>query len=257
MEIRFKCPSGHQLKAKKSQAGRQFRCPACNCKVTVPRPEVTSDSNDKKKKVHRSPAPSPPSEAVSQTPPIVPRNIENSPLPPPPLEEDSTPVDPTREAVVYGYEPEDSIKKSAMILGGMIVACAIVGLVPSVQEVLLHWTTPASPGVGLWAFVALPIAIVQCGFALFLAQVPDRASAVVCTVATAAVATVYAIGLGLASMADVSNPIIFSLDLAVLHQAGRVSLWMLIMLCLNSTLAYFLLRATLHWRHVHDVLFGE
>jgi hypothetical protein len=39
--IRFKCPSGHTLKAPAEYAGRQASCPACDKRIQIPQTAVT------------------------------------------------------------------------------------------------------------------------------------------------------------------------------------------------------------------------
>lgn len=40
-QVRFRCPSGHKLKAPRHYAGRKAVCPACRTAVAIPAAEVT------------------------------------------------------------------------------------------------------------------------------------------------------------------------------------------------------------------------
>ncbi|MBI1903528.1 MAG: hypothetical protein HYS13_20690 [Planctomycetia bacterium] len=62
MTIRFLCPMGHRLAVPDERAGKKGRCPICNQRVYIPRPDPLAAKADKKHDKHPAPT------ATSQLP---------------------------------------------------------------------------------------------------------------------------------------------------------------------------------------------
>lgn len=72
--IRFRCPSGHKLKAPRQYGGRNAVCPACQASVEIPAAEVTESGvarmltvlNDESSVDHRHAVPAPQPESSGE-----------------------------------------------------------------------------------------------------------------------------------------------------------------------------------------------
>jgi hypothetical protein len=128
-----------------------------------------------------------------------------------------------------------------------LAAVALCGAAPAVLDILDHLRTEESPGVAVWAYLALWIAVVQISYAVYLAQLPDWSSVWVGTLVTLAIAILYAMLLGLTYLSRPDSWLVQTLDLTDQLAGGRAALWCLIMLCLTSLISYLGGRMSVRW----------
>lgn len=159
---------------------------------------------------------------------------------------------PETEAV-RGVEHDPGKKWTVYQMGMCVAALALAGMYPAVMDVVRNLRDLDSQGVESWALLVFLLSGMQLVYALYMVQLPDWSTTWVVMIVSAIVSVVYAIGLGVALMADGENPILAALGLAGVQSAGYLSLWCFMMTLLSSLLTYFLIRATLKWRRTYEL----
>lgn len=124
-------------------------------------------------------------------------------------------------------------------------ALALFSLGPVVME-FISWyqalaTMEETPGLGFWVWLVLLTAVLELGYAVYLAQLPDWSTLWVVTLVAILIASGYAGGLGLMMLADKNSPLIADLGLAFLREnrSGSAALWCLCVMSLGGMLSYF------------------
>jgi hypothetical protein len=141
-------------------------------------------------------------------------------------------------------------RRGARLLATATIAAAAFGAWPAVWEIasiIRYAESPIPVFFPRWAALLLLLAAMQVAYALLLFQVPDWTSIRVITFMLLAVAVMYAIGLGMAVMADAVNwsrSLVFSGDLP----ATTVALWCTCMASVTALLAFFGGRLSSYWR---------
>lgn len=274
MPLKFHCVCGQALIVSRKLVGHGVRCPQCDTKVKVPTPRAS---------------PVPPPHATSEATashlaashlavnPLAARtsvaegavggsdlgmrtSVVNRPAPPPVHSEVRSPDGSAEEVsqagaegdVIHGYEPHPREVSAARGVAWGLAVVAGCGLVAPIWDIVSHFRVEGSPGIAIWAFVAIWIALVQAAYAAYVAQLPDWSTLWVTTCVTLALSVGYAMLLGLTSLARPDSWVAERLELTDHLAGGRAAGWCFIMLCLTSATSYFSGRLSTRWRQAYS-----
>lgn len=242
MPLKFHCVCGQALIVSRRLAGKAVRCPKCDVKVKVP---ATRAAKAAERLARESlPPPSPPAAKVE----IAKTKVAAAP----PAESPDQIAEevsgrPTPSLRIQGCEPNPRNVSASQWLALGIVAVAIVGMIPAMLDIAAHFRVIDSPGVAVWAYLSLWIALIEISYAVYLVQLPDWSSLWVATWVTLVISVVYAMLLGFTYMSRADGWIARALDLSEHLAGGRAAGWCFIMLCLSSLLSYLSGRLSVRW----------
>jgi hypothetical protein len=236
MPLKFHCICGQALIVSRRLAGRGVRCPKCDVKVKVPSPRAAHIPD--LKRTETLPLPENKPSATLTSPAESPDEVSEE------VAESATP-----SALVRGCEPrpKDVVASHWLALGLAVIA--LIGVAPAVFDIVSHLRVPDSPGVAVWAYLSLWIAVIEISYAVYLAQLPDWSSLWVATMVTLVVSVAYAMLLGLTYLSRPDSWLARSLDLSEYLAGGRAAGWCFIMLCLTSMMSYLSGRLSVRWHH--------
>jgi hypothetical protein len=180
------------------------------------------------------PSPTPPEVAAEPIAPSSPSTDENEPAP---------------QSPVRGYRPEPERRWTCLSLGIALAIVGVFGAVPAVLEIAEYARSDGAFPVARWAWLAILAALVQIGYAVYAAQLPDWSTAWVVTLVGAALATFYAFLLGLTLVAGESSSIVAILQLTDQVPEGKATRWCFVMLGILGVYSYFAGRSALRWRY--------
>lgn len=166
-----------------------------------------------------------------------------------PPEEAAEPAAPQPEVAVRGYEPERERRWTCFSLGVSLALIGLFGALPAVLEIAEYAQSDQMLPVARWAWLAILAAVVQIGYAVYAAQLPDWSTAWVVTLAGATLAAMYAALFGLTLVAGEESRIITLLELEDQLPDGRATRWCFVMLGVLGLFAYFGGRSAARWRH--------
>jgi hypothetical protein len=131
---------------------------------------------------------------------------------------------------------------------------AVFGVSPAAWEWFEVWRNPEQPPVPPWVFAVLITGVVQLGYAVYLAQVPDWSALWTTTIATLAAAAGWAVLLGTTLLGRDESALVMLFRYADKLEGNRAAMWCFIMLCLTSVLAYFLGHTAVRWQRSYRLL---
>jgi hypothetical protein len=145
--------------------------------------------------------------------------------------------------------------RAACALAAATICAALFGVTPAVLEIIEYVRFSDAPGatfVARWALVLLFLGQVQVAYGLYLLLTPDRISVWIVTVVLLGIASVYAMGLAIAVVANANGGIAGTSGLQLSEElpGGRAALWCLCMVSVCTILAFFAGRLSFHWRRV-------
>lgn len=152
-----------------------------------------------------------------------------------------------------GYEPEPERRWTCFSLGVSLALIGLFGAVPAVLEIVDYVQSDQTFPIARWAWLALMIAVVQIGYAVYAVQLPDWSTAWVVTLTGAALGAVYAALFGLTLVAGEDSRIIALLELEDQLPDGRATRWCFVMLGMLGLYAYFAGRSAARWRHAFNL----
>lgn len=222
MPFHITCVCGRMTVVPEEQAGQVIACPDCDRPL-----HVTVDDW-----AVPPPAPTPP-----PIPPTAPSGAE-----------------PSVQVAIRSprLASPDGHRQAARRLALALVLVAVVSSVP----ILLAVTGSRQHGdwqPERWAIVLVWVALLQCAYAVFLAQVPDWSSVWVVFLWSLAIAAGYAAAMGLCLLASPENPALGVLQLSTARfTAGQRAGWCLIMLLLYLPLSFWAGRIRTDWQRHFD-----
>jgi hypothetical protein len=234
MPLKFHCICGQALIVSRRLAGRAVRCPKCDVKIKVPVSRATSAADRLDRESPPVPAskpkvePAPPAESPDKV-----------------AEELSEAA--TAAALVRGCEPHPRDVAATQWLALGISAVALFGVVPAIFDIAAHLRVADSPGVAVWAYLSIWIALIQISYSVYLAQLPDWSSVWVATMVTLVFSVAYAMLLGLTYLSRPEGWLAKTLEISDHLAGGRAAGWCFIMLCLTSLLSYLSGRVSVRW----------
>lgn len=149
--------------------------------------------------------------------------------------------------LVRGCEPHPRDVSATHWLAGGLAAIAVCGAIPAALDIAAHLRTEGSPGVAVWAYLSLWIALIQISYAIYLVQLPDWSSVWVGTLVTLVISAFYAMLLGLTYLSQHDGWLVRTLELSEQLAGGRAAGWCFIMLCLTSLVSYLSGRMSMRW----------
>jgi hypothetical protein len=135
-----------------------------------------------------------------------------------------------------------------------LALAAVLGAGPAVLDVAETLQLEQPNGVSPWACGLLLLCVVQLAYAFYLVQLPDWSTAWVVTLATLAVAALYAMLLAIVSLSSADGRLIQLLRLSDRFQGGAAAGWCFVMLCITALLSYFLGRFAVRWRRSYELV---
>ncbi len=163
-------------------------------------------------------------------------------------ESDRQAIKSDRQAIEY-YRPDRRLLANARWLAVALTLMALVGLTPAVIDLVEHLLSESSLGLSRWACGLMLIGLLQCAYAIYLAQLPDWSSVWVVTMFLLVISATYAAMFGLTLLTGEQNHIVQLLDLTDRLRGGKATAWCLMMLSLSSLLSYFSSQLGSRWRH--------
>lgn len=141
----------------------------------------------------------------------------------------------------------------AFQLAGIILAVALFSMSPAAWET---WDYLQAPDVPLkkWALVLVVLGLVQIGYAIFIAQIPDWTSAWVVSLASLALAGGYGALLGIAVMSAEESGLISLLQLNHEMADQKVTFWSIAMISATSLLSWYAGHMSAIWHRVETVV---
>jgi hypothetical protein len=236
MPLKFHCVCGQALIVSRRLIGKGVRCPGCDTKVKVPAPRGHSDAAALDEKHPRPPTATSPPRSSTSPPAISPDTV---------AEEVAESV--VHNSLVRGCEPHPRDVSATHWLAVSLAGIALCGVIPAALDIFDHLRTEGSPGVAVWAYLSLWIALLQISYAIYLAQLPDWSSVWVGTLVTLAISVLYAMLLGLTYLSRHDSWLVEKLELSDQLSGGRAAGWCFIMLCLTSLVSYLSGRMSMRW----------
>lgn len=243
MPLKFHCVCGQALIVSRRLIGTGVRCPGCDVKVKVPAPRRSPGVPGAVPAEKRSPDSSAAAAGKRRKTPSPPADSPDT------VAEEFTEAA-RRSSFVRGCEPHPRDVSATQWLAAGLAAVALCGIVPAAFDIMAHLRTAGSPGVAVWAYLSLWIALLEVGYAIYLMQLPDWSSVWVGTLVSLAIAVVYAMLLGLTFLSRQDGWLVRTLDLSDQLAGGRAAGWCFIMLCLTSLISYLSGRMSVRW-HQH------
>jgi hypothetical protein len=255
MPIQVCCPQGHRLAVADKYAGQQVKCPKCQSALVVPGVNGAGNASAGDRAL-RSDKPSVRERVIVRPPPIPKPPIAASsvaPAVPPPVPAaavtirsvlDPAPTLPRLRAWsaegVRGYRPELPRVHAVYLLTVGIVLMTGFQLVPAFS----HWNPSTAPG---WVRWLLMLSVVQLAYAIWMVSFPDWSTVRVTMFALAAVATLYGVALGIATVTPPERSLPFDLN----DVRDQVRLWCGAVLLLLGLLIYICGRIAFRWRKAY------
>ena len=118
------------------------------------------------------------------------------------------------------------------------------------------WQDPEVPPVPPWVFAILFTAVLQLGYAVYLAYVPDWSALAATTIAMLASAAAWATLLGTTLVGKDESSLVMLFHFADKLEGNRAAMWCFVMLCFTSVAAYFLGLTAARWYHSYQLLKG-
>jgi hypothetical protein len=182
-----------------------------------------------------------------------------APPPPPPAPPMPAPAAqaapvPAPAAPARGYEPDQQKRWTIYQLGTALILAAVFGMIPAFLNVTEQWQLINSPGIARWALMLIFVGLVQIAYAVYLIQIPDWSTAWVVSLLTLALATLYAMLLGLILLGREESQVIQFLELVQQIHGKRAPGWCVIMLSLSCLLAYCSGRISVRWYDAYQLL---
>jgi hypothetical protein len=255
MSIQVCCPQGHRLAVADKYAGRQVKCPKCQLALAVPGNEGVGNALIDDRKVRSKMAnagervfPKPP--PIPKPPLAVPPAVPPAPPPAPiaaaaiqPIAESAATMPKLRAwsvEGVRGYRPESSRVHAVYFLAIGIVLMTCLQLAPAVSR-LNPSTAPT------WVRWLLMLSLVQLAYAMWMVSFPDWSTVRTTMFALAAVATLYGVALGIATVTPPEKSLPFDLN----DVRDKVRLWCGAVLLLLGLLTYICGRIAFRWRKAY------
>jgi hypothetical protein len=157
-------------------------------------------------------------------------------------------------AVAKGWIPAPHQQATAFYLAVVLAALAVFGVAPAVWEWFALWQKPEETAIPPWVFALMIVGIVQVGYAIYLAQVPDWSALWTTTIATLGAAAAWATLLGTTLLGKQESMLVVLFRYADKLEGNRAAMWCFVMLCLTSVLAYFLGLSAARWHRSYRVL---
>jgi hypothetical protein len=136
-------------------------------------------------------------------------------------------------------------------LGMWVIVAAVVGVIPSLLDIVAHIRQGESAGISRWALALLLASGLQAAYAVYLLQLPDWGTAWVMSLVMLVFATAYAALLGALTLANQQSQLVQFLELGDMLPGGQATVWCLVMLGLYSLLAYLSGRISFRWRRTY------
>ena len=172
---------------------------------------------------------------------------------PPPLPEADGP-EATND--LPGWEHPADRLVAVYLLGLVLLALALFGMVPAAMNVADVLSGSAADRVSRWSYVLLLAGLLQLGYAAYLVTVPDWSSVWMATLLTLLLAGLYALMLAVTLLGGADHSLVINLDLADQmpppgRRFGKASAWCFAMLGLTCLFAYFGGRLGTRWHSSH------
>ncbi len=175
-------------------------------------------------------------------------------MPAPPVYAASATHDEKVEENVRGYEAEASRRAVVYQLAAALILASLFSMIPAMLDVADHFRSAQSWGVSRWAFLLLLTGGIQLAYAVYMVQMPDWSVVWVISLVTLALATVYAMLLGVFLLADEQSQFVQLLGLGDKLRGNQAAGWCVIMLSLSCLLAYVTGRVSVRWHHTYRIL---
>ena len=240
MPLKFHCVCGQALIVSRRLAGKAVRCPKCDVKVKVPATRATTAAE---RLARESPPPPPPPTKAD----VAKTKVSIAPAESPDRNAEEVSGLPSPALRIQGCEPHPRNVTASQWLAMGIAAVAIIGMIPALFDIAAHFRVIDSPGVAVWAYLSLWIALIEISYAVYLVQLPDWSSLWVATWVTLVISVVYAMLLGFTYLSRTDGWVARALDLSDHLAGGRAAGWCFIMLCLTSLLSYLSGRLSVRW----------
>jgi len=136
---------------------------------------------------------------------------------------------------------------------GLLVA-ALFSCGPSAIDLVDYWRNPEEQFVARWALLLLALGLLQAAFALYVWQLADWTSLWVLTIVSLAVASGFAMMLGVILVAGQESQLMTALQLQDRLIGNKAQLWCLCMIAVYTVLAFFAGRACTFWHRREQLL---
>lgn len=136
---------------------------------------------------------------------------------------------------------------------GLLIA-AVFSCGPSAIDLVDYWKNPEEQFVARWALLLLALGCLQAAFAFYVWQLADWTSLWVLTILSLAVASGFAMMLGVILVAGQESQLVAALQLQDRLIGNKAQLWCLCMIAVYTVLAFFAGRACTFWHRREQLL---
>lgn len=151
-------------------------------------------------------------------------------------------------------EMEASTRLWAGQLAVGLLLAALFSCGPSAIDLVDYWRNPEEQFVARWALFLLALGLLQSAFALYVWQLADWTSLWVLTIVSLAVASGFAMMLGVILVAGQESQLVAALQLQDRLIGNKAQLWCLCMIAVYTVLAFFAGRACTFWHRREQLL---
>ncbi|MGV3606393.1 MAG: hypothetical protein ACO1RA_08285 [Planctomycetaceae bacterium] len=151
-------------------------------------------------------------------------------------------------------ETEISTRQWAAQLAMGLLIAAVFSCGPSAIDLVDYWKNPEEQFVARWALLLLALGCLQVAFAFYVWQLADWTSLWVLTILSLAVASGFAMMLGVILVAGQESQLVAALQLQDRLIGNKAQLWCLCMIAVYTVLAFFAGRACTFWHRREQLL---
>ena len=213
-----------------------------------PKPRAKEESPPRRETQHVSPQPTPPAKQETVLAGPEPRaaqvNTQHTPYAPATERDNQT----AAAGSTAGYRADRGRRQTVVYLAIWLLVITATSLVPAGLEIAERSKLDIWPGIPIWIHILILFAGIHVAYSIYLIQLPDWSTIWVVSIVTLIQAMIYAMLLGLSLLASIQSPLLSSLELTHRLRGGSISLWCVVMICLNSLFSYFGGRFGLSWR---------